>query len=870
MNSFFMPILAIVTAAVLSSSARGQEAREPRMLIRVDISNPAALMAVSGLPQGIDVAACRPGEYLDIVTRPSQLSLFTGAGISYRELTGPAGDLSKPSSSKAAYHSYDGIRAELKQIALDHPTITKLDTVTVAAQGGRVWSLKVSSNPTVDDNSRQGILVMGNHHAREWMTPEICLYIANYLTDNYNPAGSDSVSTLVKTREIYIIPVVNPDGFIHDHGGTNLVPAAPSLYWRKNRRVNSPTVFGADLNRGYDGSVDGDILGAWGSTVNSYTSPDSSNDVFYGVSPSGEPEQQAMMKIVRDHNIVLSISYHTYSELVLWPLGYVDSMVKRAPDSTQLQYFGRQSAARIKRYRSTMGYTPQQSSALYPTTGDSDGWMYGYGLTQLGRVIFPYCVEADTAFYTPAAHIDSVCPQTLKGFMYLAMRTDSIVTTTSPPPVLPPPVTGVTFPSVSTDYRLSWSLPNPASNPAAYELQELSGFTATTDTVGAAANPNIALNRFVSNTVRMYSGSRSYRSGVGNQYNIASITTTKPYPVTSAKDSFSFYSYQGMTAFDRMWVEISTDGRQWNLLGKLYQNALAWTRRAFAIDSSAYFGKSVFFRIRLVGDGLAASDSVYIDDIRPVAAFTSAATVSNSITATNYLVTGKTAGSTYYYRVRGYNAKRGWGDWDQLYRVNVIMGPMAVELSSFSAQCVPGGVEVTWLTQSENDCYQWAVERSDRPEAGFVEIARQSGQGTTASSCQYKYFDADPPLSRQLYYRLLELDSKGNQTVYGPVSALSAGDRPFIFGLGSASPNPFKQTTVINYQLSQPGMVRLKVYNIAGQVVRELADRVQGPGEYSISWDGRDDNGRMVGSGIYLYRLSSGGLSATKRLILLR
>ncbi|MDO9390314.1 MAG: M14 family zinc carboxypeptidase [bacterium] len=859
-----------------SSLARGQEDMEPKMLIRVDISNPAVLLAVSNLPQGIDVAACRPGEYMDIVTKPSQLSLFTGAGISYTvRVSDP-----KVVPSKAAYHTYDGIRAELKQIALDHPTITKLDTVAVAAQGGKVWCLKVSSNPTVDDNSRQGILIMGNHHAREWMTPEICLYIANYLTNNYNPVGTDSISTLVKTKEIYIVTSVNPDGFIYDHGGTNVIPPwPPTLLWRKNRRVNSPTVFGVDLNRGYDGSVDGDIMGAWGGSINSYTSPDSSNDVFYGFSPSGEPEQQAMMKIVKDHNIVLSISYHTYSELVLWPLGYVDSTVKRAPDSLQLRYFGQQSAARIKRYRSTLGYTPQQSSALYPTTGDSDGWIYGYGLTQLGRVIFPYCVEADTAFYTPAAHIDSVCPQTLKGFMYLAMRTDSIVTTTSPPPVLPPPVTGVTFPTVSTDYRLSWNLPNPASNPTAYELQELSGFTATTDTVGAAANPNISLDKFVSNTVRMYSGSRSYRSGVGNQFNIASITTTKPYPVTSAKDSFSFYSYQGMTTFDRMWVEISPDGRQWNLLGKLYQNALSWTKRAFAIDSSAYFGKSVFFRIRLVGDGVAASDSVYIDDIKPVASFASTATVSSAITASNYLVTGKTVGSTYYYRVRGYNAKRGWGDWDQLYKVNVVMGPLAVELSAFTAQAAPGGINLTWLTQSENDCYQWVVERSDQPEAGYIEIARQSGQGTTASSCQYKYFDANPPALGQLYYRLLELDAKGNQTIYGPVSALSAGDRSLSFGLGSASPNPFKQTTVINYQLSRTGRVSLKIYNIAGQVVRVLVDGETSPsypsprGEGrvgSVTWDGRDDHGRMVGNGVYLYRLISGGLSATKKLIILR
>ncbi|MDP2808458.1 MAG: M14 family metallopeptidase, partial [bacterium] len=542
-------VLALLLGLFLPALA---QAEELRMLIRVDISNPAVLLAVSQLPQGIDVASVRPGEYMDIVTRPSQLSLFAGAGIAYRVLMKNPYDLPKDVSSKAAYHTYDGIRAELKQIAADHPAIVKLDTVAVAAQGGKVWCLKVSDNPTVNDNSRQGILVMGLHHAREWMTPEVCLYIANYLTDNYNPTGTDSISTLVKTKEIYIVPLVNPDGFIYDNGGNY----GTGVLWRKNRRVNSPIVFGSDLNRGYDGSVDGDIRGAWGGSVNSYTSPDSTSDVFYGVAPGGEPEQQAMMKIVRDHNIVLSISYHSYSELVLWPLGYVDSTVKRAPDSLELRYFGQQSAARIKKYRSVQSYSPMQSSALYPTTGDSDGWIYGYGLTQLGRVIFPYCVEVDTAFYTPAAHIDSVCPQTLKGFMYLAMRTDSIVTATSPPPVLPPPVTGVTFPTASADYRLSWSLPNPASNPTAYELQELSGPVRDSSTAAAVTDAKITLSNFARSTVRGYQGTNSYNSGYG-AYRIASITTNNPYPVTNSTDSFRFYSYQNMSIFDRAWVESS-------------------------------------------------------------------------------------------------------------------------------------------------------------------------------------------------------------------------------------------------------------------------------------------------------------------------
>ncbi|MDQ7798713.1 MAG: M14 family zinc carboxypeptidase [Candidatus Edwardsbacteria bacterium] len=857
----------LLASLALSTSVGHCREGADKMLIRVDISDHTMAEKLAHIGYGLDVAAYRSGEYADIVIDPGQLWRIAGAGLVYKVLMNSPRDVA-PYSGKAAYHTYDGIRTELKQIAADHPSITRLDTLTIAAQGGKVWCLKISDNPAVSDNSRHGILIMGNHHAREWMTPEICLYIANYLTNNYNPAGTDSLSNLIKTREIYIAPLVNPDGFVYDNGGNY----GTGVMWRKNRRQNSPTVYGVDLNRGYDGSVDGDIRGSWGSAINSYTSPDSSNDVFYGFSPSGEPEQQAMMKLVKEHNIVLSISYHTYSELVLWPLGYVDSTVKRAPDSLELRYFGQQSAARIKKYRSTLGYTPQQSSALYPTTGDSDGWIYGYGLTQLGRVIFPYCVEADTAFYTPPDHIDSICPQTLKGFMYLAMRTDSLVSTTSPPPVLPPVIDPVYFPTKGKDTNimwLTWKLLNPPSNPTAYEVQEMTGFTATTDTVGAAANPNVSLNGFASSTVRMYSGSRSYYSAVSNQFNIASITTNNPYPVSSARDSFSFYSYQAMTGFDRIWVEISTDARQWDLLGKIYGNVLSWTRRAFAIDSAKYYNKSVFFRIRLVGDGMTATDGIYIDDIKPVAAYSTAVSLSNSITIPSYVVGQRIVGETYYYRVRGYNAKRSWGDWSQL--KIVLVDPSAVELSSFTALQVKDKVEVRWRTESEHDCDFWLIERSTAEDGNFAEVGKVAGHLSSNEPHQYVYTDASDLQTGIYYYRLAEVDLSGTKTYYGPMLVEYGGrDLPLSYRLEKAYPNPFGQNTNIKYQILKSEQVSLKIYNIAGQVIRVLVDGNQPAGYYTAVWDGRDAGGRQAANGVYLYQMTSGDFSATGKVMIIR
>jgi len=91
---------------------------------------------------------------------------------------------------------------------------------------------------------------------------------------------------------------------------------------------------------------------------------------------------------------------------------------------------------------------------------------------------------------------------------------------------------------------------------------------------------------------------------------------------------------------------------------------------------------------------------------------------------------------------------------------------------------------------------------------------------------------------------------------------------PFL--LQQNSPNPFKQLTTINYQLAKPGLVNLKVYNIAGQLVKTLASGQAGAGPHTVKWDGRDSQGNKVSSGIYIYRLQSENKNLTRKLVILR
>jgi hypothetical protein len=88
-------------------------------------------------------------------------------------------------------------------------------------------------------------------------------------------------------------------------------------------------------------------------------------------------------------------------------------------------------------------------------------------------------------------------------------------------------------------------------------------------------------------------------------------------------------------------------------------------------------------------------------------------------------------------------------------------------------------------------------------------------------------------------------------------------------GFGN-SPNPFNPSTTVRFSLSQPGFVSLTIYDILGRTVRRLIETEYETGTYDVQFDGHDDRGQSLASGIYLARLSEGGLARTLKMVLLR
>ena len=102
------------------------------------------------------------------------------------------------------------------------------------------------------------------------------------------------------------------------------------------------------------------------------------------------------------------------------------------------------------------------------------------------------------------------------------------------------------------------------------------------------------------------------------------------------------------------------------------------------------------------------------------------------------------------------------------------------------------------------------------------------------------------------------------------LTGIPAAAPPAQFTLAQNYPNPFNPETVISYQLSVVEEVELSIYNVLGQRIITLVDGRQEAGEHRVRWDGRDQEGRMVSSGIYYYRLTAGGFSESRKMILLR
>jgi hypothetical protein len=188
-----------------------------------------------------------------------------------------------------------------------------------------------------------------------------------------------------------------------------------------------------------------------------------------------------------------------------------------------------------------------------------------------------------------------------------------------------------------------------------------------------------------------------------------------------------------------------------------------------------------------------------------------------------------------------------------------------VLLSRFQATPQPGAILIEWETSTELGFAGFHLWRSR--EGGPEE---QLTPALITSPADYRFFDVDVVPGVTYRYRLEALDRTGDRQWFGPVTArLEPGVSRGM--LGQSVPNPFRGSEArIPFVLPQAGEVRLRVLDLAGRQVRLLVQERLEAGPREAVWDGRDDGGREVSGGVYLYEVESPGLRATRRLIRIR
>jgi hypothetical protein len=272
--------------------------------------------------KGLDVDAAGPN-WVDVVVDSKRLEELRSKGFNVEvqywtpeernvALYGPNWNL--------AFHTYDQMVAEMEQVAVDYPNIVILDTLGYSVQGRMILGAKVSDNPALEEDEPE-FRIIGCHHGNEYMSVEMGLNMLHYLTDNYG--SIPQVTHLVNDLEIWIIPMMNPDGRT---AGT---------------RYNAN---GVDVNRDY-GYM-------WNST---------SPAVF------SQPETRAIRLHGLEHNFSISLSYHTTSAYVNYVWNYKNFPVL---DSAFIVSISAE-------YASYTGYTAIEGYQWYQTYGDCNDWSYG-------------------------------------------------------------------------------------------------------------------------------------------------------------------------------------------------------------------------------------------------------------------------------------------------------------------------------------------------------------------------------------------------------------------------------------------------------------------------------------------------------------
>ncbi|MDD3642113.1 MAG: T9SS type A sorting domain-containing protein [Candidatus Krumholzibacteria bacterium] len=205
------------------------------------------------------------------------------------------------------------------------------------------------------------------------------------------------------------------------------------------------------------------------------------------------------------------------------------------------------------------------------------------------------------------------------------------------------------------------------------------------------------------------------------------------------------------------------------------------------------------------------------------------------------------------------------GTWDIYMRnISIGMGPLtSADVVSFDAGPGEGGIEISWAMRRFDGGEPFRICRmEDGTEEWSVILPTVSRRGLS-----FSFLDMDVETEYPYRYRIALSGDEGEQVLF-ETGTVSMPPPPMT--LYRNFPNPFNPSTSIRFYLPVAGIVRLEIFDVRGARIAILVDGKLPQGFHTVTWDGRNNAGRVVSSGVYFYRLEAGTNSQTKKLVLMR
>lgn len=295
-----------------------------------------------------------------------------------------------------AFHSYSELESDLMALQESYPLLAQVIDIGDSIENRNIYALKISDNVHMDE-AEASVIFLGCHHAREWISLEVPFLIGKHLLENYDT--NSEIKRLVDQCEIWIVPLVNPDGLEYSINFYR--------YWRKNMRDIGDGNYGVDPNRNFSYMWGFDNEG---SSANTYA------EDYRGKAPFSEPETQAIRDLFIQNNFQALISYHSYTQVILYPWGF-----KYEPpiDDSVMNFMAAEMSSRMQAVNGRVYSYGRAGDSLYLTNGDTTDWSYGvYGIPSF-TIELPPIDRLHGGFFNPEQDIQSIFAENLPAALYL-------------------------------------------------------------------------------------------------------------------------------------------------------------------------------------------------------------------------------------------------------------------------------------------------------------------------------------------------------------------------------------------------------------------------------------------------------------------